>query len=79
MMENEHKSSWRMSHSGAQKKAFSRWRRVVQLMTEEKQRLGSLFLDELDPLFKSLTGFERTLMNRKIDRMAKEAEAASEG
>ena len=50
----------------------------MQLMTEEKQRLGSLFLDELDPLFKSLSGFERILANRKIDRMAEQTEEASE-
>ena len=61
-MERKHKSSWRMSHTGAQKKAFSRWRRVTKLMTEEKECLGSLFLDELDDLFKSVSGLEKTLM-----------------
>ena len=35
MMQKKHKSSWRIGYSGAQKKALSRWRRVIGLMTEE--------------------------------------------
>ena len=68
MMQKKHKSSWRIGYSGAQKKALSRWRRVIGLMTEAKQSLGSAqFLDELDKVFKSLSGFEKILGDRKID------------
>ena len=61
MMEKKHKSSWRIGCNSTQKKAFSRWRRVTELMTEEKECLSLLFLDELDHVFKLLSGFERTL------------------
>ena len=76
-MEKKHKSSWRMGHNGAQKKQFSRWKRVTKLMSEEKQHLGLGFLDVLDQSFKSLSGFEKILMNRKSDRKAGASDASA--
>ena len=73
MMEKKNKSSWRMGYNGAQKKAFSRWKKVIQLMSEEKEYLGLNFLDQLDKLYKSLSGFEKTLNNRMNARITEQS------
>ena len=66
VMEQHHKSAWRMGCNGTQKKALLRLRRVIQLMPEETRALGcALFLDELDPQFKSLSGFEEMLAEQQ--------------
>ena len=81
-MERKFKFSWRVGFNGAQKKAFSRWRRVMKLMTEEKEALGPVFLDELDWEFGLLTGFEKKLIQQKLERATtaavEQAESESE-
>ena len=76
-MEKWFKSSWRNGFNGAQKKAFSRWKRVTKLMSEEKGALGPVSLNELDQEFKLLSGFEKTLMQQKIERTATVVEQAA--
>ena len=68
MLERQFKFSLRIGFNGSQKKAFLQWKRVTKLMTEEKEALGPVFLDELDEEFKLLTGFEKTLLQQKIGR-----------
>jgi len=79
MMEKKNKSSWRMGYNGAQKKAFSRWKKVIQLMSEEKEYLGLNFLDQLDKLYKSLSGFEKTLNNRMNARITEQSSSKETG
>ena len=49
---------------------------MTRLMTEEKEALGPAFLDELDKEFKSLTGFKKTLIHRKLARTTASVEQA---
>lgn len=78
MIEKKHKSTWRMGYSGAQRKTFSRWKKVIALMKDEKESLGSLFLEELDKVFnKTVSGFEKTLVARKKARATDASEEAA--